>query len=76
MGHEDAFPRPRPSARCRFSQETFAGTRGKGQGAPIPDLPAPAIEWESSTSSRTLGPAQRFLQRTDFPAAQQVLLLF
>jgi len=30
QGHEDAFPRPRLSARCRFSQGTFAGTRGNG----------------------------------------------
>jgi hypothetical protein len=35
-GHEDAFPRPRLSARCRFSQGTFAGTRGNGRDAPIP----------------------------------------
>jgi hypothetical protein len=40
MGHVDAFPRPRLSARCRFSQGTFAGTRGNGRDAPIPDLPA------------------------------------
>ena len=38
MGHEDAFPRPRLSARCRYSQGTFAGTRGNGRDAPIPDL--------------------------------------
>jgi hypothetical protein len=31
MGHEDAFPRPRLSARCRFSQGTFAGTRATGE---------------------------------------------
>src|ERR1700739_3280875 len=37
MGHEDAFPRPRLSARCRFSQGTFAGTRGNGRDAPKPD---------------------------------------
>ena len=24
-GHQGTFPRPRPSARCRFSQPTFAG---------------------------------------------------
>src|SRR5260370_24652657 len=35
-GHEDAFPRPRLSARCRFSQGTFAGTWGNGRDAPIP----------------------------------------
>jgi hypothetical protein len=35
MGHEDAFPRPRLSSRCRFSQRTFAGTRGNGRDAPI-----------------------------------------
>ena len=34
-GHEDAFPRPSLSARCRFSQGTFAGTRGNGRDAPI-----------------------------------------
>ena len=31
MGHEDAFPRPRLSGRCRFSQGTFAGTRATGE---------------------------------------------
>jgi hypothetical protein len=30
MGHEDAFPRPRLSARCRFSQVTYAAMRGSG----------------------------------------------
>jgi hypothetical protein len=33
-GHEDAFPRPRLSARCRFTQGTFAGTLGSGRDAP------------------------------------------
>jgi hypothetical protein len=33
MGHEDAFPRPRLSARCRFSQGTFAGSQGNRQSA-------------------------------------------
>jgi len=37
MGHEDAFPPPRLSVRCRFSQGTFAGTRANGRDAPIPD---------------------------------------
>src|SRR4029077_15513272 len=37
-GHEDAFLRPRLSARCRFSQGTFAGTRGNGRDAPKADL--------------------------------------
>jgi len=31
MGHEDAFPRPRLSARCRFSQGTLAGTWVTGE---------------------------------------------
>ena len=34
MGHEDAFPPPRLSVRCGFSQRTFAGTRGNGLAAP------------------------------------------
>ena len=33
MGDEDAFPPPRLSGRCRFSQGTFAGTRGNGEDA-------------------------------------------
>jgi hypothetical protein len=35
MGHEDAFLPPRLSGRCRFSQGTFARTRGNGDDAPI-----------------------------------------
>jgi hypothetical protein len=38
VGHEDAFPRPRLNARCRFSQGTFAGTRGNGRDAPLPAI--------------------------------------
>jgi len=34
VGYEDAFPRPKLSARSRFSQRTFAGTHGNGRGAP------------------------------------------
>ena len=34
MGHEDAFPRPRAKGLCRFSQRTFAGTRGNLRGSP------------------------------------------
>jgi hypothetical protein len=34
MGHEDAFLPPRLSRRYRFSQGTFAGTRGNGDDAP------------------------------------------
>jgi hypothetical protein len=36
LGHEDAFPQPRSSARCGFNQETFAAKRGNGRDAPIP----------------------------------------
>ena len=55
MGHEDAFPRPRLNARCRFSQRIFAGTRGNGRDAPIPDLPASSWNGEvCPLSSRAL----------------------
>jgi hypothetical protein len=43
-GHEDAFPRPRLSARCRFSQGTFAGTLGNGRDALIAAVPEATIE--------------------------------
>ena len=51
-GHEDAFPRPTLSARCRFSQGTFAGTRGNGEYAPIPAVLGTAMEPRKSTQSR------------------------
>jgi len=31
LGHEDAFLRPKPNARYRFSKGTLAGTRGNGR---------------------------------------------
>jgi hypothetical protein len=40
VGHEDALPRSRLSARSRFSQRTFAGTRANGREAPVPEPPA------------------------------------
>jgi hypothetical protein len=39
MGHEDAFPEPTLSARCRFSQRTFAGTQGTWREAPKAGTP-------------------------------------
>ena len=35
MGHEDQFLPLRLSGCCRFSQATFAGTRGNEQDAPV-----------------------------------------
>ena len=55
MGHEDAFPRPKLSARCRFSQRTFAGTRDNGRDAPIPAPHLIGLEPQESTPLRTLG---------------------
>src|ERR1700730_10184544 len=57
LGHEDAFTRPRLSARCRISQGPFAGTRGNGRDAPIPDLPCLTPERGGSTQiGRSLYP--------------------
>jgi hypothetical protein len=53
-GHEDAFPRPRLSARCRFSQGTFPGTRGNDKVAPISAVRGAIIEPLRST---LLGPS-------------------
>ena len=71
MGHEDAFPRPRLSARCRFSQRTFAGPRGNGRDAPTTVIRRAASNRPVSiTRSRhrsrglTLHPSQ-----SEFPAA-------
>jgi hypothetical protein len=35
LGHEDLFPRPALSARCRSGQGTFARTRGNARDAPM-----------------------------------------
>ena len=43
MGHEDAFPPPRLSARCAFSQRTFTRTRSNGRDAPKAILPAKSV---------------------------------
>jgi hypothetical protein len=32
--HDDQFPPPKLGARCRFSQRTFAATRGNERDAP------------------------------------------
>ena len=54
MGHEDAFPTSRLSARCRFSQETFAGTRGNGRDAPIPVIRVTTTDRLKSDPKRTI----------------------
>jgi len=36
LGQQQRFVPPRLSGRCRFSQETFARTWGKGRNAPKP----------------------------------------
>ena len=50
-GHENAFPPPRLSARCQFSQGTFAGTRGNGGNAPYAAIREDTIERLNSTHS-------------------------
>ena len=49
--HEDAFPPPRLSGRSRFSQGTFAGTRGNGEDAPLPAVRAATIGRLKSTQT-------------------------
>ena len=51
LGHEDAFPRPRLSARCRFSQRTFAGTWGNGRDAPTTAIRPASIELVKPTQA-------------------------
>ena len=63
MGHEERFPRLRPSGRCGFREGTFAGTFGKDKDAPFPDLLAVAAERGSST---LLSPSSPIGQRPDW----------
>src|SRR5438477_4678286 len=75
MGHEDAFPRSRLSARYRFSQGTFAGTRDNGRGAPIPALAGGAVQLPGSiplqahTEVFLAGRANRKLGEATLPGA-------
>ena len=53
MGHQDAFLRPRLSARYRFSQATLAGTRGNGRDAPKVAAPGLSNYRRNSTAGCT-----------------------
>jgi hypothetical protein len=44
MGQQHQFPPPEPSARYRFGQGTFAGTRGNERHAPKAAIGSYAIE--------------------------------
>jgi hypothetical protein len=53
--HEDPFPLHRLNGRCRFSEETFPGTHGNGQDAPITVIPwTPIVQLKSNLSSHSL----------------------
>ena len=56
MGHEDAFPPPRLSVRCGFSQRTFARTRSNVRDAPIPVIRITAADPGIFDAERTLAP--------------------
>jgi hypothetical protein len=49
LGHEDQFPPPNPSGRCRLGEATFAGMGSKEEDAPIPVVRAITIESPEST---------------------------
>ena len=59
MGREYAFPPPRLSACCRFSQGTFAGVRGNGRDAPGAVVGSPLI----MPASRSFGARSRYIRR-------------
>ena len=59
LGHEDQFPSPRPSDRCRCSQETFGRPSGNGRGAPIPAIGEPAIEPSRLRPDADIRPAHK-----------------
>ena len=44
MGHEERFPSPSRSGRCRLGEATFAGMGGKEEDAPVPDFRWAAAE--------------------------------
>ena len=56
-GHEDAFPPPKLSGRCRFSQETFVGTRVNARDAPLADIDVTTISRPRATKPDINGSA-------------------
>ena len=59
-GHEERFPSPSLSGRCRLGEATFAGMGGKEEDAPISDFPALIPERGGSTHSRP-SPEERYV---------------
>jgi hypothetical protein len=51
-GHEERFPSPSLSGRCRLGQATFIGTDGKGREAPKAVIGQASIELVKSTHVR------------------------
>jgi hypothetical protein len=51
-GHEERFPSPSLSGRCRLGEATFAGMGGKEEDAPIPAFRGGTIEPPESTLNR------------------------
>jgi hypothetical protein len=43
MGHEERFPSPSLSGRCRLGEATFAGMGGKEEDAPKAVIRATAV---------------------------------
>jgi hypothetical protein len=39
LGHEERFPPPRSSARCRLGKATFGGTHDNEKDTPLPVIP-------------------------------------
>ena len=70
-GHQDAFPPPRLSVGCRFSQATFAGTRGNGRDAPIPAVRGPVIE-PKSPATRSFADAALIVLNENNMAARAI----
>ena len=56
MGHEERFPSPSLSGRCRLGEATFAGMGGKEEDAPKAVVRPGTIEpLESTLNGRSLG---------------------
>jgi hypothetical protein len=49
VGHEDQFPPPSLSGRCRFGQGTFAGIGGKEEDAPKTAVRLISRAWLNAT---------------------------
>jgi hypothetical protein len=66
MGHEEQFPPPSLSGRCRLGEATFAETCGNGEVAPKPAVPGTVGLPKKSNLRQSFGYVQAVSDRASY----------